>query len=90
MFEGSMKSTGWGFVGTEEKGFEWHFEPDSNDRNYAVNPVTGKPYGFCCCSSGYVYGSEQAAIRAGKRWMKECNRSGIITAVEPTAHRFEY
>lgn len=25
MFEGSMKSAGWGYVGTEEKGFEWLF-----------------------------------------------------------------
>ena len=34
MFEGSMMSTGWGYVGSSEKGFEWLFTPDTSDPTY--------------------------------------------------------
>ena len=47
MFEGSMKSFGWGYVGSNEKGFEWLFTPDVGDPSYLENPATGKPYSCC-------------------------------------------
>ena len=34
MFEGSMKSFGWGYVGSNVKGFEWLFTPDAGDPAY--------------------------------------------------------
>lgn len=90
MFEGSMMSTGWGYVGTDERGFEWLFTPDQNDAAYCLNPQTGECYPFCRCMSGYVFKSEAAAIRDGKKWMKEAGRSGTITAVKATPRHFEY
>lgn len=90
MFEGTMKSTGWGYVGSDKKGFEWEFTPDANDPIYSVDPATGKPYPFCCCQSGYVFKNEAAAVREGKKWMKEAGRSGIITAVKVEPRHFEY
>lgn len=90
MFEGSMMSTGWGYVGSSEKGFEWLFTPDTSDPTYSKDPATGKPYLFCLCRSGDVFKSEAAAIRDGKRWMKQTGRSGTISAVKPTPRHFEY
>lgn len=48
MFEGSMKSFGWGYVGSNVKGFEWLFTPDAGDPAYLEDPATGKPYSCCC------------------------------------------
>ena len=42
MFESSMMSTGWGYVGTDEKGFEWLFTPDPDDPCYSEDPRTGE------------------------------------------------
>ena len=90
MFEGAMKSTGWGYVGSEERGFEWFFTPDSRDPAYSVDPGTGSPYPFICCRSGYVFKSETAAIRNGKRWIKKAGRFGTIEAVKAAPRHFEY
>ena len=90
MFEGSMKSTGWGRVGSDKKGFEWHFTPYPSDPAYRVNPDTGRCYPFCCCRSGEVFPSEKAAIKDGEKWMKEAKRSGEITAVKAESLHFEY
>lgn len=90
MFEGSMKSTGWGCTGTDEKGFEWLFTPDPNDPHYSEDPSTGECYPFCRTSSGDVFRTEEAAVRDGKKWMKKTGRSGSITAVKPTPRHFEY
>lgn len=90
MFEGSMMSTGWGYVGSDKRGFEWEFTPDASDSHYSVDPNTGKPYPFCCCRSGEVFSSEQAAIKDGKKWLKEVGRSGTIAAVKSTPRHFEY
>lgn len=90
MFEGSMKSTGWGYVGTDEKGFEWLFTPDHDDPCYSEDPNTGECYPFCRTRSGDVFPSEKAAIKAGEKWLKEAKRSGEITAVKPEPRRFEY
>lgn len=90
MYEGTMMSTGWGYVGTNEKGFEWLFTPGTSDPAYAKNPATGKPFPFCCCRSGVVFKSKAAAIRDGKRWMKQAERSGATTAVKPTPRHFDY
>ncbi len=67
MFEGSMKSFGWGYVGSNVKGFEWLFTPDAGDPAYLEDPATGKPYSCCCCRSGDVFKSEASAIRDGKK-----------------------
>lgn len=90
MFEGSMKSFGWGYVGSDEKGFEWLFTPDVGDPSYLENPATGKPYSCCCCRSGDVFKSEAAAVRDGRRWMKKAGYSGTIEAVKATSRHFEY
>ena len=90
MFEGSMMRTGWGYIGSDKNGFEWMFNPNPNVPMYCLNPDTGRCYPFCGCRSGDVYPSEQEAIKAGKKWMKEAKRSGEITAVKSEPRRFEY
>lgn len=90
MLEGSMMSYGWGYVGSDKKGFEWLFTPDRNDDACCLDPQTGECYTFCRCMSGYVFKSEAAAIRDGKKWMKEAGRFGTITAVKATPGHFEY
>lgn len=90
MFEGRMKSTGWGFVGSGRKGYEWLFTPSSDDVCYQEDPATGKPYTFCGCRSGYVFRSREKAVAEGKKWMKECGRCGTVRAVEASPKRFEY
>ena len=90
MFEGRMMNTGWGYTGSEKKGFEWLFTPDDKDAAYCADSNTGRCYPFCLCRSGNVFQTEAQAVKAGKRWMKECKRSGIIEAVKATPRRFEY
>lgn len=90
MFEGTMMSTGWGYVGSDKKGFEWLFTPDRDDPVYSEDPRTQRPYPFSCCRSGDVFESEAAAIRDGKKWMKQAGRSGTIEAVKATPRHFEY
>lgn len=90
MFEGGMKSTGWGYVGTDEKGVEWLFTPDHDDPYYSEDPNTGECYSFCRTRSGDVFRTEGAAIRDGKKWMKKAGRSGSVIAVKPTPRHFEY
>lgn len=90
MFEGSMRSTGWGCVGSQKSGFEWRFTPDSNDPAYCVDPFTGQLYSFCFCQSGYIFQVEKEAIKDGKRWMKKAGRSGTIEAVKAEPRHFEY
>lgn len=81
----SRNSYGWGYVGSNKKGFEWRFQPDEKDPGYVKGyPLAGR------VSSGEVYPSEEKAIREGKKWMKSVNRSGIITAVKATPYHFEY
>lgn len=90
MLEGKMMSTGWGYIGSGKRGFEWAFTPDNGDSTYLENSATGKPYPFCCCRSGDVFKSEMAAVRDGRRWMKEAGRSGTIEAVKATPRHHEY
>ena len=83
----SRNSYGWGYVGTNEKGYEWHFQPDEKDPCYREgNRWIGT------VSSGEVFPSKEKAIREGKKWLKSTNgeRSGIITAVKSTPVHFEY
>lgn len=90
MFEGRMRNTGWGYVGSNRRGFEWKFTPDDKDSAYCVDPSTGLCYPFCCVRSGTVFDSEDLAIKNGKKWLKEVNRSGKIEAVKSEPRRFEY
>ena len=90
MFEGRMTSTGWGYIGSENDGFEWLFTPNTDDPAYSVDPSTGNPYPFCCCRSGDIFKSEVAAIRAGKKWMQEAGRYGNIIATSAELRHFEY
>lgn len=90
MFEGSMKNTGWGYIGSDKKGFEWMFTPNPGDPAYCVDPSTGRCYPFCCVRSGDVFPDEPAAVKNGKKWMKEAKRSGEIMAVKSETERLEY
>lgn len=83
----SRNSYGWGLVGSNEKGFEWLFQPNEKDPCYmAGNVFAGR------CKSGYVYPTEEKAIREGKAWLKSTNgqRSGTISAVKAEPVHFEY
>lgn len=83
----SRNSYGWGFVGSDEKGFEWLFQPDEKDPCYMEgNLFAGR------CRSGYVYPTEAKVTREGKAWLKstEGRRSGTITAVKAEPVHFEY
>lgn len=88
--EGNMMSYGWGYVGSNENGFEWLFTPDGKDSAYLPEPGTGRCYSCCCCKSGYVFKSEMAAIRAGEKWMKEAGRSGTVAAIKSEPKHLEY
>lgn len=54
--------------------FEWQFVPDAADIR-ACNGVV------CPCRSGDTYKTASSAIWNGKKWMKECGRTGEITAI---------
>lgn len=83
----SRSSYGWGYVGSDEKGFEWLFQPDEKDPCYMEgNLFAGR------CRSGYIYPTEAKAVREGKKWLRSTKgcRSGIISAVKAEPVRFEY
>lgn len=90
MFEESMRSYGWGYVGTGKRGFEWLFTPDQKDPAYQEDPNTGRCYPCCGCRSGDVFPNEVAAVKDGRKWMKKAGRSGDITAVKAETEHFEY
>ena len=54
--------------------YEWYFYPDEDD----INRCKG---GFFACRSGYEYSTPALAMYHGKKWMKECNRTGEIRAI---------
>lgn len=54
--------------------YDWNFEPDAAD--IAAN--NGYDLGV---KGGEAYKTESQAIWHGKRWMKECHRTGTITAI---------
>lgn len=58
--------------------FEWYFAPDAAD----IEQCRGFE---CPCASGETFQTEVQAIRAGKRWMKVCHRTGTVTAVPAKA-----
>lgn len=58
--------------------FEWYFAPDAAD----IEQCRGVE---CPCASGEAYKTESQAIWHGKRWMKECHRTGTVTAVTAKA-----
>lgn len=86
----SRNSYGWGYVGTDQRGYEWHFQPDENDPcfvegNYFVGTV----------GSGEVFTTPEKAIAAGKEWLSSTQgsrhqRSGSISAVKSEPIHFEY
>lgn len=83
----SRNSYGYGYVGSEKKGFEWLFQPDEKDPCYMKgNLFIGR------VKSGYVYPTPEKAIREGKEWLRETkgSRSGVITAVKAEPVHFEY
>lgn len=83
----SRNSYGWGFVGSDKKGFEWLFQPDEKDPCYVKgNMFIGR------VRSGYVYPTEAKATREGRAWLRsvEGRRSGTITAVKAKPAHFEY
>lgn len=55
--------------------FEWQFTPDEAD----IKSCKGA---FCPCRSGSTYKTESAAVWHGKKWMKECGRTGEIKAIQ--------
>lgn len=54
--------------------YDWHFTPDAAE--IAAN--NGYNLGV---RGGESYKTESKAIWHGKRWMKECGRTGTITAI---------
>lgn len=83
----SRNSYGWGFVGSDENGYEWLFQPDEKDPHYMEgNIFAGR------CRSGYVYPTKEKATREGKAWLRSTqgHRSGSITAVKAEPVHFEY
>lgn len=54
--------------------FEWYFIPDAAD----IERCKG---GVFPCRSGYTYAKETTAIWHGKKWAKECRRTGESKAV---------
>lgn len=58
--------------------FRWYFAPDAAD----IEQCRGFE---CQCASIETFKTEVHAIRAGKRWMKECHRTGTVTAVPAKA-----
>lgn len=54
--------------------YDWNFEPDAAD----VAKNQGYNLGV---HGGEAYKTESQAIWHGKRWMKECYRTGTITAI---------
>ena len=81
----SRNSYGWGYVGSNEKGFEWLFQPDEKDPCYMKgNIFQGR------LLSGYVYPTKEKAIREGRKWLRGTSRSGAIMAVKAEPVHFEY
>lgn len=83
----SRNSYGWGYTGSDRKGFEWKFIPSEKDPCY----VSGNPH-IGCLLSGYVYRTEEAAKREGRKWLKSTKgaRVGTIIAIKSRPVRFEY
>lgn len=74
MFEGSMKSFGWGYVGSNEKGFEWLFTPDVGDPSYLENPGHRKAV-FVLLLSERRCLQERSSGRPGWQEMDERSRA---------------
>lgn len=58
--------------------FWWFFTPDAED----IEQCRGFE---CPCASGETFRTESQAIWHGKRWMKECHRTGTVTSVPAKA-----
>lgn len=88
----SRNSYGWGYTGSNKKGYEWHFTPDDNDSCYKEIVRRGGCPSVATLTSGTVYSTEEKAIREGKKWLRSTNgdRSGTITAIKAQPLRFEY
>lgn len=76
----SRNSYGYGYIGSNKKGFEWLL-------------VYGKK-AHQRMKSGYVYETEEEAIKEGKKFQKQSNhepyKNGIISAVKAETLHFEY
>ncbi|MCI8632535.1 MAG: hypothetical protein HFE64_03500 [Lachnospiraceae bacterium] len=59
--------------------FTWYFTPDKED----IKACKG---GIFPCSADEAYKTESIAIWHGKKWMKECGRTGEVKAI-PAANR---
>lgn len=57
-----------------KKMFEWYFSPDADD----IKRCKG---GVFPCRSGCKYKAESVAEYHGKKWMKECHRTGEIKVI---------
>ena len=66
------------FHGYGRKGYDWEFIPDEKD---------GYPYGT---HGGECFRTPEAALRAGKRWLREVRdmRSGEIRVID--ANKYNY
>lgn len=79
----SRNSYGWGYVGSDEKGFEWEW-------------IYGSQY-HERMKSGYVYATEEEAIKEGNAFrfrvfdpINDSRQWGTIQAVKATPKHFEY
>lgn len=86
----SRNSYGWGMVGSPTNGFEWCI-------TYTFNPPP--TFGLCgprkmTLKSGDVYKTEAAAIRAGKKFIREstCDeyKTAKLEAIPAESFHFGY
>lgn len=76
----AINAYGWGYTGSDRKGFEWLIVYGSYYHERIV--------------SGHVYKTEAEALKAGREFLKKANseryNSGTLSAIPARPKRFEY
>lgn len=91
----SRNSYGYGYIGTDQKGFEYsvlftdQYAKENLERHSSMGERWVNKY-LNTCRSGYVYSTDTEAIAEGKKWLKEICRCGIVSAVPAEGIKFEY
>ena len=92
----SRKSYGYGYVGTNRKGFEYKIlftDKYAKENLERCSSRMGEQWVnryMNTTISGYVYPTAKKAIAEGEKWLKATGRSGIVSAVPAEGVRFEY
>ena len=88
----SRRSYGYGYAGYEEKGYDWKFCPDEKDRIYLERKAwyeDARPEDVGL-RGGYCFKTEANAASEGRKFMRECRRSGEIKVIRSEPLHFEY